>query len=101
MLVLHLLLSLAAYETMIACVGVVESKQKRRSGHLVEFFKLHQRVTDAERLQEFVTGADLAKRIVAAEDDDLSTMHRSATQLVGQLGSLKAKYVCCGQKGSC
>ena len=70
---------------------VFSAKQKRRGSKLVDLFKLHQRIADAERLREFVRSDDLAKRIVAADNDDLVSMHQSAANLVGQLDSLRIK----------
>ncbi|KAK9819841.1 hypothetical protein WJX72_003133 [[Myrmecia] bisecta] len=66
-------------------------RNKRGDDKAVAFFKLAQRVKDAEALQQggFADADQLARRIVAGEDQDLVGVHDVAAKLAHDLAAMK------------
>lgn len=85
----------------MVCMAIAEElgRSKHTDSTALEYFKLSQRVADAERLLPFLGRAgedaarakDLAARTMAATDGDLAFLHQKAAELIDSLAANRAR----------
>jgi hypothetical protein len=68
-------------------VAVEDARGGVKPSKILELFKLETRIKEAETLQAFAAG-DMAARVVAADNGDLASMHRTAQSLTSGVADM-------------